>query len=213
MAMWLLLAMTLAVQDSSIRHVRTTEGPILTLINDGLARSETFRSLVKTLDHSDVIVYVVPKLTRRALGGFLVNNVVVRGEWRYLRVAVEFQGARNRLIPLVAHELQHAVEIAQHPEVRDAASLERLFTGLAIKFGCGGTTCYETQAAKDIEWTVSKELKAVTSSPPSSDRESSPTRHFFSSAGQLTTTVITLVVADGSSPTLMRKRWPSALTS
>jgi hypothetical protein len=169
MATWLVLAMTLAVQDSSTRHVRTTEKRILALIDEGLARSRTFSRLVTLLDQSDVIVYVEPKQTRRALGGFLVNSIVARGEWRYVRVAVEFQGAHNRLIALLAHELQHAVEIALAPEVRDAASLERMFSRLAIKFGCGNTSCYETQAAKDVEWTVLKELDAVSSqTPPSS---------------------------------------------
>ena len=28
-----------------------------------------------------------------------------------------------------------------------------------MKFGCGGTTCSETQAAKDVEDIVGKELK------------------------------------------------------
>jgi hypothetical protein len=64
-------------------------------------------------------------------------------------------------VPLLAHELQHAVEVAQAPEVRDTRSVEQLFERLAITFGCGGTTCSETQAAKDVETKVSMELKAA----------------------------------------------------
>ena len=144
------------------RHVRTTEPRILALVNEGKARSETFRRLVAALDASDVIVYLEPKMTRRMLGGYLFNNVGGRGEWRYLRIAVDFHGAHNRVIALLAHELQHAVEVAQAPGARDAGSLEKLFSRWTIQSGCGGTTsCYETQASQDVESAVGNELKAT----------------------------------------------------
>jgi len=160
--MWLLvLAMVLpfSAQDSAERHVRATEPRILALVDAGLSRSSTFRRLVEALNVSDVIVYVEPKRTRQGLGGYLAHHIVAQGDHRYLRIAVETQGSQGRLVPLLAHELQHAVEVAQAPEVRDAESLERAFVRLAVKFGCGGTTCYETQAAKDVEHIVSDELK------------------------------------------------------
>jgi hypothetical protein len=62
------------------------------------------------------------------------------------------------MIAILAHELQHAIEVAQAPEVRDSVDIERMFSALALTFGCGGTTCYETQAAKDVERIVSQEL-------------------------------------------------------
>jgi hypothetical protein len=37
--------------------------------------------------------------------------------------------------------------------------LERRFAERAVKFGCGGTTCYETLAAKDVERVVLEELR------------------------------------------------------
>ena len=161
--MWLLvltLALPFSTQDSGAQHVRTTESRILALVDTGVTRSATFARLIATLNGSDVIVYVEPKLTRRSLGGYLAHHIVAQGNDRYLRIAVETQGAQGRLVPLLAHELQHAVEIAQAPQVRNAESLEQLFVRLAVKFGCGGTTCYETQAAKDVEHIVSDELKA-----------------------------------------------------
>ena len=99
-------------------------------------------------------------MMRRALGGYLFHDVGGRGEWRYLRIAVDFQGAPNRVIALLAHELQHAVEVAQAPEARDGESLEKMFSHLAIP-GCGGSTCYETQASKDVEYAVGDELRAA----------------------------------------------------
>ena len=161
MVAMLALAATVTLQNGTVHHVRTTEPKIQSLIDAGLARSTTFRRLVETLDRSDVIVYVDPKLTRQALGGYLAHNIVVGGGYRYVHVAIDVHGAEGRLLPLLAHELQHAVEVSEHPDVRDSATIERLFEQLAIAFGCGGTSCSETQAAKDVEATVGTELKAA----------------------------------------------------
>jgi hypothetical protein len=120
---------------------------------------------VDTLDHSDVIVYVDPKLTRQSLGAYLAHNVVVSGGVRYLHVAIDARGAESRLVPLLAHELQHAVEVAAEPGARDPQSVEQLLERLAIQFGCGGTSCTETQAARDVEVP-----SAVSSEPPPIER-------------------------------------------
>jgi len=154
-------AMNDGAQEPSHRHVRATEPEILALIDEGLSRSPTFRRLVETLNASDVIVYVDPKQTRQALGGYLAHNIVARGGYRYLHIAVEMRGADRRLVSLLAHELQHAVEVAQEPDARDEDALERLFAKHALKFGCGGTSCSETQAAKEVEEAVRHELKTA----------------------------------------------------
>lgn len=156
----LMLALTLTAQDPSGRHIRATDARILSLIETGLSESATFRRLVTILNASDVIVYVEPKQMRNVLGGYLSHNIATGGDYRYLRIAVETQGSRRRLVALLAHELQHAVEVAQTPTARDAVSLEQAFSQLAVAFGCGSTTCYETQAAKDLEHIVSAEIAA-----------------------------------------------------
>lgn len=156
----LVLALTLTVQDPSERHIRATDARIASLIETGLSESATFRRLVTILNDSDVIVHVEPKQMRNMLGGYLAHNIVAGGGYRYLRIAVETQGSRRRLVALLAHELQHAVEVAQAPAARDAVSLERTFSQLAVAYGCGSTTCYETQAAKDLEYIVSAEIAA-----------------------------------------------------
>ena len=153
-----ILALALTAQDSPARHVRSTEPRIVTLIEAGIAGSATFRSLIETLNESDVIVYIKPNHTRQALGGYLAHSVVTRGNYRYLSISVQTAGSRRRLVSLLAHELQHAVEVAGAPEARDSESLERLFSGLAIKFGCPSTSCFETRAAKDVEHIVNEEF-------------------------------------------------------
>lgn len=160
MVAMMVLSAVLTAQDPSAHHVRTTDSKVYALFTDGMSRSMTFRRLVDTLDSSDVVVYIDVKTTRQALGGYLAHNIVIAGAYRYLHVAVDVHGASGRLVPLLAHELQHAIEVAEHPDARDEQSLVQLFERLAVKFGCGGTTCSETQAAKDVEARVSSELKA-----------------------------------------------------
>jgi hypothetical protein len=156
-----MIVLLLGGQASPTHHVRSTEPKISALINAGLARSSTFQHLVETLDRSDVIVYVDTKLTRPALGAYLAHTVVVAGGVRYLHIAIDAHGAERHLVPLLAHELQHALEVAGDPTVRDSESMDRLFERLAVEFGCGGTTCAETQAAKDVEAAVGAELKSA----------------------------------------------------
>jgi hypothetical protein len=156
----IMLAVGLTAQDPSPHHVRSSEPKILSLLDAGQLRSETFRRLIDTLDRSDVIVYVHRKITREGLRGLLANDVVLAGEYRVLHIGIEMRGAQRGLVPLLAHELQHAIEVAGDPNARDASSVERLFRRLDLRFGCGETNCSETQAAKDVEAIVSAELKA-----------------------------------------------------
>ena len=60
--------------------------------------------------------------------------------------------------PLLAHELQHAVEIAEHEEVRDAAGVRRLYVTIGRE---GATDEFETDAARSTERTVREEIRAA----------------------------------------------------
>ena len=148
----------IAGQPVSNRHVRTTEARILAIVEDGVTGSATFRRLVETLDASDVIVYLEPKFDRGGLGGYLSHRMVVAGPMRYLKIALDLKGGRDRLVSLVAHELQHAVEVAEASEVRDSRSMVRLFERRTISQSCGGG-CFETEAARDVQEAVLDELR------------------------------------------------------
>jgi len=154
----ILLLATMTAVDGSVSHVRSRVPRIAELVERGIAGSQTFRALVTTLDRSDVIVYLEPKQARSALGGFLSHRIVSVAGTRYLRIYVETQGLEQRVIALIGHELQHAVEVAQAQDARDSESLERLFTRLAVAFGCDAAACFETQAAKDVERKVRREV-------------------------------------------------------
>jgi hypothetical protein len=159
----LVLASVIGVagQPVSLGHVRATEARILAIVEDGVARSATFRRLIETLDASDVIVYIGPKFHREALAGYLAHRLIVAGPLRYIKIALDMNGPGDRVVALMAHELQHAVEVAEAPEVRDSQSMVRMFERTSLDNACGGGNCDETKAAIEIQEAVFAELRTT----------------------------------------------------
>jgi hypothetical protein len=141
-------------------RVRSAEPRLAALIDAGVAQSITFHRLVDTLNNSDVIVYVGPKHKHDALGGFLSHRVVIAGPNRYLQIAVSTFGSDRWILSVLAHELQHAVEVAEHPEARDVQTTAAMFDRIGIR-GCAESDCWETQAAQDVQFAVNEELGAI----------------------------------------------------
>ena len=160
------IGLSLAVMaQASSPSVRSVEPEIQALIEKGIARSETFRSLIAKLAGSDVIVYIESKIIRQGLVGSTSHRVIVRGGYRYVRLAIDPHGPDARLIAVIAHELQHAIEIAQAPEVGRSETAEGLFRRIGFRFGCPQATCYETKDATIVERLVRDELGTGLPSP------------------------------------------------
>jgi hypothetical protein len=153
------LAAALTGQIPHDPHVRTTEQKVTTLIDLGLAESATFRHLVDQLNASDVVVYVVLKQDRDGVGAYLAHDIVVAGGRRYLHIAIDTLGTDHHITARLGHELQHAVEVAQVPDVRDAVGLERLFSRRDIGSICKG--CFETAAALKAQAAIEAELASA----------------------------------------------------
>ena len=128
-------------------RVRPVGGAADALLQSGRARSATFASLLDTLDRSDLIVYVA---TGGAPGPNQFRFACTAGTTRFVRITINAQDAEDRRIAGLAHELQHAVEVAGAPGVRDEASLAEYYTqhGQGMSSGrfctreaqCAGTT-------------------------------------------------------------------------
>jgi hypothetical protein len=116
-----------AVMSSPTRHVRAADARIAAALADGMRRSGTFAQLVLALDRSDVIVYIeMGRSLPTTLSGRLVLAAGPEG-FRYLRIQVAMQPRSNELIALVGHELRHAIEVAESPDVRDDRTLAALY--------------------------------------------------------------------------------------
>jgi hypothetical protein len=143
---------------SPMRHVRSTSDYVEQLLATGSARSYTFRSLVHRLERSDVIVYVEPVSGLPPhLQGRLLLMGIGRGT-RFLRVEFQRNQSSNESIALIAHELQHAMEVADAPDVQDTATFARLYKRIGHHGAIEGE--YDTWAALDAGRAVWKELNA-----------------------------------------------------
>jgi hypothetical protein len=145
-----------ALLDSPYRHVRTTDKYLQALLRIGVQRSPTFTSLMAQLNDTDVIVYLEPVQTLpTALSGRLL--LLQHGTpQRYLRIQVLATMGRTELIALIGHELRHALEVAQVPDVRDESALVRLYERIGQRSVKGHE--YDTNAAQDAGRAVRKEL-------------------------------------------------------
>jgi hypothetical protein len=110
------------------------------------------------LNDSDVIVYVEAKVIRDWVGGYLVGRVIAKGEYRYLRIIISPRGTDERLIAVIAHELQHAIEIAAAPTVGRSQTVEEWLAANGFLAGCH-LGCYETMEAIHVQDIVRRELR------------------------------------------------------
>jgi hypothetical protein len=140
-------------------RVRSTVPFMIVLIREGYDRSPGFRDLVEVLQQSNVIVFVQPA---SCAGGRIRSCLVsVNGSRRerHIRVSVDTHTSHDRLIATVAHELQHAVEIAEHPEVIDALGALTLYRQIALgRCHEGLSEACETTRALATERRVLEEL-------------------------------------------------------
>ena len=149
---------TYTLLESPVRHVRTTDRHVQKLLRVGVTRSPTFASLISHLNESDVIVYIEPVSTLPStLAGRLLLMPMANNQ-RYLRIQVALGGSPDELVALIGHELRHAVEIADAPDVRNESALVKLYERIGMRGSFAH--CYETDAARVTARTVRKELTA-----------------------------------------------------
>jgi hypothetical protein len=99
-------------------RVRSTNPQISAAIAEGAARSATFRSLVRTIEDTDGIVYVEPGHCGHGVSSCLSLSVVAAGDYRLLRILVDNVRSVSSLIATIGHELQHAIELLAEQAVR-----------------------------------------------------------------------------------------------
>jgi hypothetical protein len=157
------LAQTGSLQCDSLKSVKVSHTTLSQLVSEGHARSETFRGLVNALNGSGWLVFVQPgRCPERAALACLLHIVGTFEGSRYVRVIVDYRHRHTEnVIATLAHELQHALEVAQSPEVKDAASVRALFERIgSVQVRSATATAYETVAARSIGEQVLRELDA-----------------------------------------------------
>jgi hypothetical protein len=95
------------------------------VLTDGAAKSPTVVRLLEAVGQSDLIIYVRTGFSLSVPGR--LEFACARPGVRYLRITINWPDAEPNLIASLAHELQHAVEIAGVPEVTGADALARYY--------------------------------------------------------------------------------------
>ncbi|HEY6363022.1 MAG TPA: hypothetical protein VIX63_18075, partial [Vicinamibacterales bacterium] len=126
------------------------------LIGQAAVRSETFRSLVETIDASDGIVYVEEGRCARGVRACFVG-VTDAGPNRLLHVVVDTRKAEWDLMGSIGHELRHTIEVLSDPRVRSSVQMH-FFYAREGRPGTGEGT-FETAAAVEAGQNVRKEVR------------------------------------------------------
>lgn len=137
------------------RHVRGLDRDALSTLERGARRSYTFARLLDTLERSDVIVYVETLATMpNSLAGRMLFAGSAHGQ-RYVRIQIA-PAPDDDMAAVLGHELQHAIEIAEAPEVHDDTAMAALYK--RIGQSSGDAWHFDTIAARETGRTVKGEL-------------------------------------------------------
>jgi hypothetical protein len=133
-------------------HVRALNPHLLAALHEGMTRSRTLRQLVAALDASDVVIYLEEGACSDAAACTMFAGTSNGVRWlrtnfvlRTPTGATSLLCHRERLIAQIGHELQHAVEIANHADVNDERTLSQLYGRIGRRRG--RATAYESAAA------------------------------------------------------------------
>ena len=141
-------------------HVRIAEPRLRQLFAIGMSGSPTFRSLVERLEQSDVVVYLQTDVYGPwSVAGRLSFLSVVAGT-RYLVVRLTPLRSPAQQLAMIGHELQHAVEVAERPQIVDAESMYREYLEFGYLNGASAPgIAVDTEAAMEAGVRISDELR------------------------------------------------------
>jgi hypothetical protein len=152
-----------ATAQDTLKSVVVVDKRLATLVDQGRSRASTFRILVDQLEASNWVVFLQPGSCpdRAAIGCLL--HVVGRFDGRpYVRILVNPNGRHpDTVIATLAHELQHACEVATAGTVTDGPSMIALLRRIASsRTRVATAVLYETAAARQVEEAVHAELRS-----------------------------------------------------
>jgi len=154
----LITAVDAAAQESA-PHIRVLNPQLQTVFTQAAARSSTMRALIEKVEAAPVVVYMQCDAYLPGTLSGRIGLIATVAETRYVRVDVRCALPNVQLIPVLAHELQHALEIGETAAVVDTSSLELYYETFGFEVGRhGGHRAFETSAARDMQQRVHMEL-------------------------------------------------------
>lgn len=151
-------------------HIRSADPQMRALIEDAIDSSATVRALVTRITASDVVVFVACEHDPDVKASGRLNFMTAAGGVRYLVIRLKPK-RRAAVIAMLAHELQHAAEIADAPAIVDEHSLAREYERIGYRsHALHGGLAFDTKAAVEVGRRVAEELTFVGVRPVQDDR-------------------------------------------
>lgn len=138
-------------------QIRPQSARVTRWLARGVAQSPTLRALVERIERADVIVYVEE---RRTLGSGLAASITwmsATPHARYVRAAIRAGLSEKDSLAMLAHELQHVVEVIDDPSVTSEDALRALYQRIGHPTGWNGQQ-WDTVAALRTGQTVRLEV-------------------------------------------------------
>jgi hypothetical protein len=139
-----------------LSRVRALDKSAQAALNRGLSSSSHFRRLVAEIEASDLIVHVMIAISLPGSADGATQLTSAGRDDRYARILLSSDVPREHRTAILAHELQHACEIARSG-ARDAAAVRRLYETIGRAVDSQSET-YETTAAIEAGLQVWSEL-------------------------------------------------------
>lgn len=125
------------------------------LLSIGRDLSPTIRDMLTRVEESDIIMQLDLRLDFDV--PYAVTRLVTSTpDFRYVRVSINPRLSPMRRLELLAHELQHVLEIAAEPSVRTQDAMRDYFTRIGRRERHSGA--FETEAAMKVESVVRAEV-------------------------------------------------------
>ena len=146
----------------SMSHVRAVSESARDTLAESLRRSPTVARLIDQLQQSDVIVFIDTRLDP-SVPTAETMLMSTGGGVRYVHVILNPRMSPDDRVEYLAHELQHAVEIAEDRSAVDGPSVRRRFAeiGRALAGAAAREQAFETDEARRVSLTVRSELAAI----------------------------------------------------
>jgi hypothetical protein len=146
-------------KNIDLPRVRPLDPSLTVVVGAGSHRSVTFHALVHRLEAGDVVVYLQYGQLPSGLQGRLTFLTAAAG-LRYVMVEVARELDAPRLIAIVGHELQHAVEILEQAQIVSQATFASAYerSGFRRRQFADGVVGFDTRAAVDVGRQVWREL-------------------------------------------------------
>lgn len=136
------------------------QGPRMSaLLERALALSPTVQRIVDRLEAGDVIVYVELNDRLDPQVSACLTWMAATESRRIVRASIKPRLREREAIALLAHELQHALEVLEHPEVRSSDGLAALYTRIGHRSSPSGRHFDTTEAIAAGELAANEVLR------------------------------------------------------